>query len=773
MTRPLLPLLALLALVLAFFGPSVAAGLLLAPGDGLGYYFPIRVAAAEAWRAGELPFWNPYAFGGTPLMASLQGGVFYPGNWFFALLPPVAAMNATVIAAYAVAGGAMYAFTRAVERTRLAAFLAALAFMGGGYMVAHLEHVTMLQAGGLVCALLWAVEKLRATGKTRYAIAFACLLGLQVLAGYPQTVVQGMLIVGPYALWRAWSVEGARRKLALVASLAGAGALGLGLAAMQLLPTADLLAESQRQAMPYSELISHSLPPAQLLTLFFPYLFGGFPSGLFPTPYWGAGPWLNELTGYMGLGTLLLAVAAIFGWRKEPAIRFWAIIAVFALLLALGGFTPLYKLWAQLPLLKIMRVPGRHLLELNLALAVLAAYGLDGLVRAADAERRRMAIAAWTLVGLPVLAVLVGVAVAGGKVAAKLQPYMPPGTDLHAALRLDQAAFWLPAAFWALSGLALWAVARKPETWRLGALVAVLLVDLAIFGQHQGWRVIGPQAGQVPAAATAPGEARVLAVSATGYPFYDPALAFRLRYGLLGGLWHERAAHGYEPLLKSRYAQILSMSHGGALGSDAVWKPGHHALDVLHVRQVRLEPSLVDVPAWRTRLDAPRWRPLGNAEFENTRALPRAWRVEFSTLSTPDWIADRMGGAGAFDPRREALLEKPLTAAGLTGGTATASAPSPNRLRLETSGEGPGMVVLSESYDPGWRAFLGDRQLPVHRVDGLVLGVEVPAGTLAIDWHYEPVRWKTGLGLSMLSAFLLVAWGLFARWRRSRVSSAG
>src|SRR5205085_12194800 len=132
-----------------------------------------------------------------------------------------------------------------------------------------------------------------------------------------------------------------------------------------------------------------SLPPRQLPTLLFPFMFGGAMGELFRVPYWGAGPYYIELTGYVGLAPWLLAPVAIWRWRANPYVRFWAIAGVVALVLALGDATPLYRLWAAVPGLRAVRVPGRHLLELDLAMCLLAGFGLQALLDAGPRERRR------------------------------------------------------------------------------------------------------------------------------------------------------------------------------------------------------------------------------------------------------------------------------------------------------------------------------------------------------------------------------------------------
>ena len=140
----------LLLLLALAYGPTLATGGLLAIGDGLGYYLPARAIAAASVQHGELPFWNPYNFAGMPLLAAFQGGVFFPANWAFPVLPPGAAMDLAVLLGYAVAGLATYAYVRALGLMRMPAFLAGACFMGGGYMVAHLEHLTRGTGGGIL-----------------------------------------------------------------------------------------------------------------------------------------------------------------------------------------------------------------------------------------------------------------------------------------------------------------------------------------------------------------------------------------------------------------------------------------------------------------------------------------------------------------------------------------------------------------------------------------------------------------------------------------------
>ncbi|MDO9543372.1 MAG: hypothetical protein Q7J98_13780 [Kiritimatiellia bacterium] len=72
--------------------------------------------------------------------------------------------------------------------------------------------------------------------------------------------------------------------------------------------------------------------------------------------------------------------------ERRAEIIFWGCVAVITLLLAFGKFFPLNALFYQLPMVSSIRNPNKFLQVFQLALGILAAYGLDGMLR--EAGRR-------------------------------------------------------------------------------------------------------------------------------------------------------------------------------------------------------------------------------------------------------------------------------------------------------------------------------------------------------------------------------------------------
>ena len=75
-----------------------------------------------------------------------------------------------------------------------------------------------------------------------------------------------------------------------------------------------------------------------------------------------------------------------------------------------------------------------------------------------------------------------------------------------------------------------------------------------------------------------------------------------------------------------------------------------------------------------------------------------------------------------------------------------------------TAGE-PTFVNFSQCIYPGWNAYVDGVRTELHTVNGLIMGMEVPAGTHDISFAYEPVSFVLGIAVSGgTAAALLAGW---------------
>jgi hypothetical protein len=212
-----------------------------AGGDLHSTFLPKYEHVAAAVRAWRLPLWNPYEFCGTPLLANAQAGALYPPVLvLFALLPPWAALQAfygghVLLLAWGVIA---YLGTEAVPRwAAAAAALVAVAGVLEARGVA-LDHPNFIACVAWVPLQLLCWRNAVARGR-RWLAALALAVAMPWLAGYPDFPMDGAVLLAVVA---AVAGRGAGAIAVLVAGLA----LGTALAAVQLVPLAELVGESLR-----------------------------------------------------------------------------------------------------------------------------------------------------------------------------------------------------------------------------------------------------------------------------------------------------------------------------------------------------------------------------------------------------------------------------------------------------------------------------------------------------------------------------------------------
>jgi len=371
--------LALGLLLLIAFWPIGPAGRVIAGGDLFLYFYPYWAEAARALQAGRLPLWNPYLFMGVPFLANSQAGVLYPLNWpFWLLLPPHRALHWSALLHLWLAGSGAYLYARASLRLgHLGAWTAGAALALGGYLGVQIEHINQLQAlSWLPWALFlydWILEGERmgdfaaaAAGRRRKIprrIGLAVVIGLMLLAGHSQSAFISLVGLGVIAVLPRAEVPLGRR----LGILAGATALGLALAAAQLLPTLELARHSVRSGgLPFNERVSFSLSPLYLAR------------ALLPTYGQAVAPEHLEYVATLGVTGLLLALHAsrfTFHVSRFPPPLLLSLLGLF---LSLGLYNPLYLLLARfVPGFAHFRAPARWLALWAVGAALLAGAGIE------------------------------------------------------------------------------------------------------------------------------------------------------------------------------------------------------------------------------------------------------------------------------------------------------------------------------------------------------------------------------------------------------------
>lgn len=371
-----LPALLFVALPLLLLLPVLRPGVYLFGGDFIAANYHVRGLAGKAFAEGRLPVWDSTVMCGTPLLAAMHAGVLYPLSWPLAFISPGPFWTLTVAIHLALAGAFAFAWlSRGLGVGFWGALTGALLFMLSGFVTSqvYLGHVAHVSTFPWAAAVLWRLERMLAGPTLRRGLLLAGVLAIMILAGFPQYVyILGFALLARLVQFVFEEKEG-RKARAVVAAQAVAALAGSALlAAPQLLPTLEMVGQVQRGAAGQVEFASEfAVAPAELVTLVAPMYFGdnrGVPADSSP---------------FVGIAGLLLGAVGLAGRSRQRWV--WLGVAIFGLVMALGLHTPLFRLfYACFPGVRLFRAPGRYQLLFPIAMAPLAAFGVERL-RSLDA----------------------------------------------------------------------------------------------------------------------------------------------------------------------------------------------------------------------------------------------------------------------------------------------------------------------------------------------------------------------------------------------------
>jgi hypothetical protein len=355
------------AAVLVFYWVPVTSPAASIQWDAADMHYPLQKYFASRLRSGQLPFWTPYIFSGYPLLANPEVAAWYLPHWPFYLLgvTPRAIELELVLHALLACLGAWLFISRVIGN-RTAATLGAFAYGLSGFFAGHSSHVGIFSTAACLPWLLLCFRRAVDSAALRFAALGGILGGLMILAGYFQAAMYAYLAVGLYALADLWLTP--RRWLRTASIVAGMLAVGIGIAALQILPGLELTHQSIRAGNDFSKSTQGVLQLKALATLLAPDSLGAISGG-----YTGPGD-ITQYYFYAGILVLPLAVIGLFKTRTRLPVLCVLIPATWYML---GPAAGLYRLGAVVPGLHQVRAPVQGWFVAALALALAAASGLD------------------------------------------------------------------------------------------------------------------------------------------------------------------------------------------------------------------------------------------------------------------------------------------------------------------------------------------------------------------------------------------------------------
>jgi hypothetical protein len=488
------------------------------------FHLPMRYLYREALNSGDSVLWTPSIFAGFYIHGEGQLGLLHPFHQLlYRFVPLQAAFNLELIASYIAAFGGTFWFFRRLQLSPTAALFGAMLFAFCGFNQLHHQHMNMVAVVAHLPWLLAASDVLIVDERRRARIlgfaAIALILGSEFLLGFPQAVWWNAIALAAFAAFRAGETGRWGRLLPCTAAVL----IGTLLGGIQVLPTADAAAHSERVAFTSDFALTYSLHPLNLLQLWSPYVFeAGAWSKLDPR-------WFHEFGIYSGA---ILQVALIWVWMRGHALRerrkLITAVTVFAagmLLLALGRYGGLAVALSYLPVLRTLRAPTRHIVLVQFALAILASITLDDLI--AIVEKRAAAVSGvMAPLWIPAALGIVTTPVLNTRV-------LPYGPQTFSSARAAAAGAVVVVVVTLLVFLA-----GRRARWAIGALVIVTAADLGVWGvryiYQEAPQTIAELTQGIPQAPADPADSYAQAPSRGLYPNVLLMRGYRLTTGYVG-----------------------------------------------------------------------------------------------------------------------------------------------------------------------------------------------------------------------------------------------
>jgi hypothetical protein len=721
------------------------------PWDSKNQFYAFFRFLASAIHSGSTPFWNPYHYGGHPSIADPQSLIFAPAFVLWALIDPTPSMRAFDLIVYGhllVGGLAVCAIGWRAGWPPAACVLAAVVFMFGACASSRMQHTGIVVTYAMFPLALLLLQLALQRRSIPIALGFAVVAAMLAL-GRNQIAMLFCFVLLAVAVGELITAERPSRYFAERAPvLAVIAVVGLALIAAPTLLTMQFAGLSNRPHVVYERALEASLYPANLATLLVPNIFGSH-----QFPHWGpyfetepAVAAVDESFNYLFVGSVPVVLLLWFGivggglWRRGRVLM--SAVLVVALLYMLGRYTPLFP-WAfnWVPGVNFFRRPIDGNFVFLAALAILVGYLLTDYVRNGLPRRRLVLAVAVVATALAIIAWAVIFSFRSGRAAS-------------AAFEVLRMA---PFPLLVIVILRLARTARSRQ-WAAAGVVALAVAELLWWNaastmngeQRRHYAVLEQPAG----------------VDAEVLQLLEQAIRERQRNGErprveimgVGGPWQNAAVvsgleaiNGYNPLRIGAYDRLIAPGETTYLSEQRTFPASFESYDCALARALGLEylvldrpieqvPNLAKRPVAELMRDGPQlW------VYRLRGAMPRVVFTDRVQVADADLV--NLRGELAVSPSTDRVLiddDTPpsrhysLFGSG-QGGSARMVSWRPDRIEIDVDSLLGGMLVLHETYYPGWAAEIDGRAARILRADVLFRGVEVPPGKRKVVFRFAPL----------------------------------
>ncbi len=726
--------------------------------DAFRHLYPLRVIASDMIKKGQFPLWNPYNGSGTPLLAIMHPGYLTPFGIFFLFLSPITAWSLYIMLQPFVLGIAMFWYGKTLKLSQRASLFSAIVLVLSGFAIVRLEYGEFLYVLTGLSLLLGIVERKKVNSRDKTIIIIPFLVFFLMISGQPHMIVYTLLVFAAYTIIRLGFFD--------AFYLGGLSVLGIGMSAIQLLPSFELYKLSTINQQTSSFIFDRFLLPiSHLLTLIIPNYFGNQAT----YNYFGPHDY-TETIAYVGSIPVSLAILALWKNKTHTVVKFFVVVAIIATLSTIRwvGARVLFSL--PIPVLS-SDVPSRVFVLTTFSLAILSGFGFSVWEKMTRKQSRLFAVIAIAIMSI------IGVGT-----ALFYFLHMPCPTVQVPQCRIVSLRTGLVEAFVFILfvGLTLLVVRTKSFVYKvLHWMPFILIAGVGLYNAAK-FLPFSPKETVFP---VVPVISVLQKISGFDRYFSIGSGVMRTNVTSIFGLY---SVEYFDPLHIRRYGELVSFANmndrnEGVTRSDILVTSDASVSAEVAVRRNRL----LDLTSTRylvgkinelkaTNNDSLVWEDSQWRILSRASTLPRMYMVYKSeTLRGDDQLLSRL-----FDPQfnvfNTIVLETdPL--AGMTAPQQLQSVPvsitrySSNLVESEVFTSQVGFLVLTDTWYPGWKAYVDEKETPIIRANYTFRAILVPEGSHTVRFSYEPQSVVIGAKISLISLFFVCLFGLFVRYDKIKL----
>jgi hypothetical protein len=761
---PIAVLTPLICLWTAFWAPALFHGKSLVHGDSIMHGLSLWEYFSRNLHHYDNLIWDRYTYGGHPLFAEGQGGFAFPLKILLAgALDPIYANNFAHWIEMIFAGAGTYLLGRKIQLSQWSAGFAAVGVTFSSYWILLLQNMTLSTASMCIPWMLLAAEHWIRFPSWKSASLLGISAALAVLAGYPHCL-HGSIIYIAVSLcvrffdtnirlqWRSqWRTLLKTGMLAII--------IGLGLAAIQLLPLLELVGYSHRSGGTSAFFFK------QPLALYLRGLLYNLHAHELESPIF---------VPVIGSALICLLFSLCILFKSSMRIKAHIIASLFLLGLGLGGTSPLTQFIYNhhlLPGLHYFRLMSPYFLVANVGICLIAAYSIDQLSMIPQTLTRAH-LYQWLKghkFSLPALLSL--------WIAILIKAPVAPTEALKQ---------------WAFAGAAIVGVVllhlNKKITAAPFLFFIILIIETALLKLHE-YQFVDPAILSKPASAKLIQESDL----ERNYKLYSSSSSYAY---LLGSPLQSNLAHKTQVMLShicglssvrwdlpSMMGSLALPSHGWGLIDPLLSEEvmgrsnspiGSRLIDILAVKFI-VADAPVDADSFSLKFHDPA---TNTWLLENTAAKPRFQAYShFVFVNSPEEALQVLRTAHApilalETPKfadRKLLVSTPLPAAVPADDSRiqfTLTKDDPTDYQLNIKAEHAGWLFLADANYPGWHAYIDGVETPVFTGQVLGKAIAIPSGEHRLDLRFISKTFLLGRNISLLTLVLIFTGIALAEFRR-------